>query len=455
MARSKRRKTASRTAAGAHKHSAGHRGKKTSDSQPSNTNKGTIRVRMYRVGFGDCFLVSFPSQENNGAEGTYHILVDCGVHSRGNIGKIDQIVDNITAVTGGKLAIVIATHAHQDHISGFSDKFRNFDIDEVWLPWTWDPNNPQALQLQKRQIALIEQLALCADALAQDPSALNALSNLTNNETAISLLKSGFGVNAKVRYLKAGDNLAASNKTDDPTALPIPGLAARILGPPTSEEFLAKMNPPQGEHYLQLSAGIVKAEEKDKPFSNLWMVGKQDPALSPVKLEPEQEKELQDKVRFPLSELAFALDEARNNESVVALLTFRGQYLLFAGDAEYGNWKWWLENLQPDETLPQVTFFKVAHHGSVNGTPVDALKKMTQGKFAAMVSTQSTPWPSIPRVPLMAELNTKTQQRVVRSDWLKLDGAPDPSPGTEPPLPLSLPSGFEKGDLWIDYIIQL
>ena len=72
-----------------------------------------------------------------------------------------------------------------------------------------------------------------------------------------------------------------------------------------------------------------------------------------------------------------------------------------------------------------------------------------------MVSTQSKPWPSIPRVPLMAELDNRTQKKVVRSDWLKLNGAPDPSPGTEPPIPSSLPTGFERGPLWIDYHIQL
>jgi hypothetical protein len=71
----------------------------------------------------------------------------------------------------------------------------------------------------------------------------------------------------------------------------------------------------------------------------------------------------------PPEELAFALDQARNNESVVALLSYRGKNLLFAGDAQYGNWRWWLENERPDQILPGVSFFKVAHHGSVNATP--------------------------------------------------------------------------------------
>jgi beta-lactamase superfamily II metal-dependent hydrolase len=417
--------------------------------------KATIRVRMYRVGFGDCFLVSLSAQGADKVQETRHILVDCGVHAKGNIGIIGQVVDNIEKETSGKLAIVIATHAHQDHISGFGDKFSSFEIGEVWLPWTWDPNDPQAVQLQKNQTALVKQLALCSEAMAEDLNALNAVTNLTGNEHAISLLKSGFGVNAKVRYLKAGDKLAADNTTKDNSAIPIPGLSVNILGPPQSEELLAKMNPPANEHYLQLSAGTVKADEGDLPFNEKWVLNKEDEGFSSIKLPPTFEKELQDTVKSPLSELAFAIDQARNNESVVTLFTFYGQNLLFAGDAEYGNWKWWLDNLHPEVTLPQITFFKVAHHGSVNATPVDALEKMSQGKFAAMVSTQSIPWPSIPYVPLMVRLNEKTQQRIVRSDWLNIKNAPNPSPGAEPPLPKSLPQGFVEGDFWIDYTITL
>ena len=275
-------------------------------SSTTKTDRGKIRIRMYRVGFGDCFLISFLGQEGKDSE-NYHILVDCGVHSMGNIGKIDQIVDDIITTAGKKIAVVIATQAHQDHISGFSEKFKDFEIGEVWVPWTWDPSDPQAIQLQKKQIALIEQLNHSSKAI-EDVSALSALSNLTNNETAISLLKSGFGVNAKVRYLKAGDTLPADNKAND--SLPIPGLSVSILGPPTSEDFLAKMDPPPGDHYLQLSAGLIEAKESDKPFNKFWVVNKKDKSLSSLKLDAGQEKELREKVRFPLSELAFALDQA-------------------------------------------------------------------------------------------------------------------------------------------------
>ena len=34
----------------------------------------TVRVRMYRQGLGDCFLLSFPRPG-----GESHVLIDCGV----------------------------------------------------------------------------------------------------------------------------------------------------------------------------------------------------------------------------------------------------------------------------------------------------------------------------------------------------------------------------------------
>jgi hypothetical protein len=126
--------------------------------------------------------------------------------------------------------------------------------------------------------------------------------------------------------------------------------------------------------------------------------------------------------------------------------------LLFPGDAQYGNWKYWLDK-EADDILPQINFLKVAHHGSHNAMPKDALEKMTTGKFAAMVSTQSTPWDSIPRVPLMERLDVQTGQKTVRSDWVKLANAPDPLANSAPQMPGTDPKGFTKGAFWYDYEI--
>lgn len=74
---------------------------------------------------------------------------------------------------------------------------------------------------------------------------------------------------------------------------------------------------------------------------------------------------------------------------------------------------------------------------------------MSKGKFAAMVSTQSVPWETIPRDPLMTKLAEMTKDRVVRSDSLKLKGAP------KGPVLKEMPKGFVQGDFWYDYLIKL
>src|SRR5438874_8020378 len=178
---------------------------------------GKIRIRMYRVGFGDCFLVSVP----NGAS-YEHILVDCGVHSQGNIGTMKNCLDNIAEETGKKLAVVIATHAHQDHISGFGtfgELFQEFEIGEVWMPWLMNPNDKKAKAIDKKQMALAGALRKHFAATGDvDPyvehiivnatgvTKLGAAGGNTGNAPALKLLRGGFK-NATVRYFKAGDEV--------------------------------------------------------------------------------------------------------------------------------------------------------------------------------------------------------------------------------------------------------
>ena len=439
-----------------------------------------IRVRMYRVGFGDCFLVSFPV----GKDESEHFIVDCGVHGKANIGTINRAVEHIMKETGGKIAAVIATHSHQDHISGFSEKFTQFEeIREVWLPWSEDPTDALAIKWGKKQAALTSQLeqhfaaqAKAGAAEASSPSrekALAALINLsssedsmrllvnhfkggdakmvenfgklTSNAKALQLLKGGFNIGAKVRYLEAGADLE--------DAAGVPGLTVRVLSPPRDEKFLSKMDPPQGAGYLRMDdTGAVVEANRLAPFTGKWMIDYQKTsAKAPLTAEEESllNSQLSD---TELNGLAFALDSAKNNTSLVTLFIYRGQYLLFPGDAQYGNWKYWLDR-EADEILPRINFLKVAHHGSHNATPKEALEKMATGKFAAMVSTQSTPWDSIPRIPLMTRLSEQTAQKVVRSDWIKLADAPDPSEDATPPMPAKDPQGFKKGEFWYDYEI--
>src|SRR5215510_5018284 len=105
-----------------------------------------IRVRMYNVGFGDCFLLALPEKRT--------VLVDAGFHSQGKglfdgNSLVDQIVTDVKAFSGeARVDVVIATHRHQDHVYAFnSERWNDVAIGEVWLPWVEDRTNKVATGL--------------------------------------------------------------------------------------------------------------------------------------------------------------------------------------------------------------------------------------------------------------------------------------------------------------------
>jgi beta-lactamase superfamily II metal-dependent hydrolase len=394
-----------------------------------------IRIRMYRVGFGDCFLLSLQRDS-----GTDHILIDCGTHPRGSIGTMDAVVKDIVKETGGKLALVIATHAHADHLSGFAthlDTFRQFEVREVWLPWIEDPHDKQALRIKQQNTALVQALQRFA-AKAPSPAAADALALLTGNDAALNLLKSGIN-GGTVTYLAAGKHI------DDVAG--IKGLSVSVLGPPRNEQVLVQMNPPAGEHFLRVADdGTLKPIDESPPFDESWVVqADSNPYYLTIDT---HEQNLLAVAAMNAEMAAFALDQIINNTSIVALFSFGGKNLLFAGDAQYGSWKSWIEQETGPAQLAGVNFYKVAHHGSLNATPRSALTAMPEKKFVAMASTQNRPWASIPLPDLMAALTSRASA-VVRSDSIRVEGAP------RGPALVQLPDGFQQGAFWFDYCLAI
>jgi hypothetical protein len=409
-----------------------------------------IRVRMYRPGFGDCFLISFGT-----AAAARHILIDFGAHMRGEIGTMDQIMGSIERTTGSKLEVIVATHAHRDHISGFgqfASRFSQFEIGEVWLPWTDDPNDRDASFLRRKHLALYDALEnhlMAASGTAkgspQHAAALEALSNLRGNETATSELARGFGTGALVRYFQAKVSAAKVGG--------ISGLSAEFLAPPRDSAFMSRMNPPADQRFLTQSGGEM---DSVRPFPKLeirpevndldYQAIKKDG--QPI-LADEALTALQELAVAPADRLALVLDSVRNNSSLVILFRFQGRTLLFPGDAQWGNWQSWIDTDKARQLLSEVDFLKVAHHGSENATPVDVVNGLKNTGLAAMVPTQTLPFPTIPRMPLLKELEKHCQGKVaVRSDWIAVENAPSgPTPTPK------FPKGFKRGDLWIDYTL--
>ena len=110
-----------------------------------------VRVRMYRQGLGDCFLLTFPS-----AGGDRHVLIDCGVlkGTEDSTAKMRAAAENIIATTGGTLAALVVTHEHWDHVSGFvqaADVLDALKPAEAWFAWTEDPSDDLAKELSARR----------------------------------------------------------------------------------------------------------------------------------------------------------------------------------------------------------------------------------------------------------------------------------------------------------------
>ena len=77
------------------------------------------KVRMYRQGLGDCFLISLP--RTDGGTRPFYVMIDCGVvlGTPNPAAIMKQVLDSIVQETGGAIDLLIATHEHWDHLSGF------------------------------------------------------------------------------------------------------------------------------------------------------------------------------------------------------------------------------------------------------------------------------------------------------------------------------------------------
>ena len=114
-------------------------------------------------------------------------------------------------------------------------------------------------------------------------------------------------------------------------------------------------------------------------------------------------------------ELAAAkLDADINNTSLILLFRIGDEYLLFPGDAQWGPWELALGDAEAMELLKKVTFLKVSHHSSHNGTPASLLRDIIgknnahDGVVQAMVSmTPKKGWDGIPHEPILTLLTER------------------------------------------------
>jgi hypothetical protein len=496
-------------------------------------------------------------------------LIDCGVHKRQTDGplRLAQVLDNIVAATDAQIDVVVATHEHADHLSGFVQKGSPFlkddlKIGEVWMAWTEKRGDKQADTLRRKRGAgqrLIDKalkeareragrgmdgvglarklehlmdfdvpeegsvdladvdakvkelrknsaLPTIVDAFTSDDAALGLGSakkknTPSSNELAIALLALKVG-DDKAKYCEPGKMLTIDG---------VDNLRVYALGPPRSD-LLEKdkpskirgakehdpggaykevyLTPAGGNRSLALNprfklsgaTGPLMSEDWRYPFWDRYQrryelktASDETPRNRPPRRPAtEKDKFLWDSKRpAPPRETrtmvdryldpgaawrridgdwlgaaeAVALDLASDTNNTSLALAFEwgkpgsGHVLLFAADAQVGNWLSWRDQkygpgLTADNLLDRVLLYKVGHHGSHNATvrrdPRDTSSPDPFGApfglelmndIIAMIPVDEDaakkempdPW-KMPHEPLYVRLREKARLRVLRSD---------------------------------------
>lgn len=394
---------------------------------PSKRSAASVLVRMYNVGFGDCFLLTIPTDE-----GPKRVLVDCGsiagpTHdgARKMAEVVEQIVTGVSEGSAPRIDVVVATHRHRDHISGFdNDLWSEVDVGEVWMPWTEDPEDPEAARIRELQTSLAleladdfrkrkEALAASDPILAETMAGFEELAlNAYSNEDAMATLHEGFkGQHAvKRRFLPEVDGERKVVRRFESPALP--GVVIHALGPSRDEDVIRDMEPPAGKSYLGLAATVDEENgERPEPFSPDWWLD-----YDAFDVPPDDRERIRRFSDAPPAAVAAALDGAVNGTSLMLVLQIGRLHLLLPGDAQWGTWKAAMEDPASRRILERTTFLKVGHHGSHNATPKEFVEEVIPDNAFAMVSTRTmTKWPHIPLAELLTALDGKGA-KIARSD---------------------------------------
>jgi hypothetical protein len=435
-----------------------------------------VKVRMYRVGgLGDCFLLAFRTRSRRAR----YMLIDCGVFlgTKDGSKQLQAVARDIQAATGGRLHVLVATHEHWDHLSGFKYARKIFDqmqIDEAWLAWTESPGHPLAERLRKRREITLRALDTALHQLrAMDHPLAARLEGVLSFHDFLSADTKLTGSAGLMKYVQqVARNTRYLTPTQPPLTWPdVSGVRVFVLGPPEDEKLLSRSDPSglEGEVYERpealnsaaaFYASVLAGGDPTKLSSTEQDMFNRSLPFDPVHgiriPEASQHSEFagffqqtygfsdaQEGSQGPewrridmdwwgqVENLALHLDNDTNNTSLALAIELPGgKVLLFPGDAQVGNWLSWQNLSWPEDKGEPVTvagllhrtvLYKVGHHGSHNATLRDkGLELMTRPDLTAMIpvyrsAAEQRGW-AMPFPSLLERLKEKTRGRVLYSD---------------------------------------
>jgi hypothetical protein len=381
-----------------------------------------LRVRVYNVRFGDAILVSVPDRGPDAITTMRHILIDVG-NSLSTQGGADAvfapvIADILKELDGKGLDLYVMTHEHMDHVQGllYADKntlsgghlHDQLKTQYAWLTASSEKGYYDKFtkagekhEKAKKLVSTIQEYFAATDKSVGEPfQDLMAINNPRATDDCVDFLKE---LAEHPYYVYRGVDL-------------------------------------QGKHNFQEAKFEIWAPEQDTSIYygdfqpvTLGVAENADNPQKPALIIPEPPEGVDCSAFYNLVAMRrngwfdnlLAIDKANNNTSVVFSLEWRQWRLLFTGDAEVRSW----QEMNKNGVLKPVHFLKVAHHGSLTGTPPsDILESIlpdphqSSSKWKAAVSTYpGKPYPTVPDPPTLEE---------IKQHWTLMDteGLPDGDP---------------------------
>lgn len=452
----------------------------------------TASVRMYRQGLGDCFLLTLPKKSGNA-----YILIDCGVlkGTDDSQAEMKAVAADILKTTGGKLDVLVVTHEHWDHVSGFvqaQEELQQLTVGEVWVAWTEDPKDDLANTLGKRRAMALKAVQGAASRLAAstDPGAMR-------NATRVNSLLNFYGGLAAAGQpttedaftwakARAGDKLKFLRPGESFTVPGVDSVRVYVLGPPTDVKLLKKSDPTKSApEVYQLSAGasdlgflaaVSNSElaNSQHPFESFFRVPESEARAEPLFANTYQGaddawRQIEHDWLGSAGRVALQLDSDTNNTSLALAfeLAPSKRVLLFPGDAQVGNWMSWgalqwsvtkgkqTRVVDTKQLLARTVLYKVGHHASHNATMrAQGLELMESNDLVAMipvnrVTARKMEW-NMPFPSLFTRLKEKTQGRIMDAEL----GLEEPADGATPAWK-KFRAKVKEGPNWMEYSVTL
>jgi hypothetical protein len=479
---------------------------------------GGVIVRMYNPGFGDCFLLAFRGDDDE----PRYMLIDCGVHDlyyKGKEERMKAIAQDILDTCGKTIHLLAVTHEHTDHISGFmqaQEIFSTLTIEELWLAWPEDKTDPVAIELEKKygkkKAALQAAITKLADAGNPRAGQLRNIFRFEQGVTESGTIKSPEAI---LDTLRSWSRKSPERPEDYcipgnvPRNIPgVSGIRCYVMGPPHSGPAIRKE---VAESEMYFSGHLVNAEQafiaavtgmsgteeaggehelRGYPFDSVFSVPPKEAESASdgffrenygfsegADHGPAWRRIETDWLEGATIDLALKIGGYVNNTSLVLAfeLTPSGKVLLFAGDAQAGNWLSWspdpkekdpeilANHVDGERLLKETVFYKVGHHGSRNATLKQKRLDLMNRDLVAMIPVDEkwahdvVHW-NHPDPKLLPELKQHARGRVLRSDQI-----PDGNSMEMPPESLENEwNEFQKkvkwdrspARLWIQYTVS-